>query len=470
MTDIRPVRIKTASLGVKDIVFFVVAAAAPLGATVGATPVVFATGGSNTPILYLFAALILWLFAVGLATMNRHVITSGGFTDIVGTGFGKMAGHVAAGIALLAYISMLTGLYGQFAALTSETIKEFTSVDIPWQVCLLTALVSIGYCGYRDIDFSAKVLGILMILEIAILLVFDIVVMIRNGIESLTVTGVLDSNITGADTAVALMFALACFVGFESTTIYSEEAKNPHKTIPRATYIAVFIIGFFFVLTSLCLRSAYGSDEVRNLAQTNMISFVFSANTQYVGAFSTSIMRILVITSVFAVLLSFHNALCRYILSLSRKNYLPKTLSSVHKKFHSPYISSLVLSLTLFLLLTGFMFLRADPVSELYMWMVGTGTLAIIILQALGAFAISTYFYKSRHNEILKGVASPLIGGAALLCISVFAILNFNLLSGTDKGVSTYLPWLVLLAAAAGAINGFISEKRARLILMTDPE
>lgn len=41
--------LKPKSLGVSDIVFFVIAAAAPLGATLGVGPVVFAMGGAGAP-------------------------------------------------------------------------------------------------------------------------------------------------------------------------------------------------------------------------------------------------------------------------------------------------------------------------------------------------------------------------------------------------------------------------------------
>ncbi|TPV23644.1 APC family permease [Pantoea anthophila] len=454
------VSLKAASLGVKDIVFFVVAAAAPLGATVGATPVVFATGGNGAPALYLAAALVLLLFAVGLATMNRFVVTAGGFTDIVSTGLGKTAGFAAAGIALLAYISMLTGLYGQFAVLFSDMLREFSISAVSWQICLFGALIFIGVLGYRDIEFSAKVLGVLMILEVVILLIFDGAVMMRHGLGIFFPGEFISPGLLTPGSGVALMFALACFVGFESTTIYGEEAKDPHNTIPKATYVAVFMIGLFFVLTSLCLRAAYAGTDVRHIAEINLVTFVFDANTQYVGEFSTRVMKVLVVTSVFAVLLSFHNALCRYIMSLARNGFLPPALSSIHRTYRSPHMASLALSLLLVILITMFIIMNADPINQLYMWMVGTGTLAIIILQALGAFAIALYFTKNRHNVFVKGVVCPAAGGFALLVIGVYAFINFSLLSGTDKGLATHLPWLVIIAGVVGAVAGNVNARR----------
>ena len=47
---------------------------------------------------------------------------------------------------------------------------------------------------------------------------------------------------------IALPFCFASFVGFEATAIYSEEAKDPKRTVPRATFLAVIVIG------AICMR------------------------------------------------------------------------------------------------------------------------------------------------------------------------------------------------------------------------
>ena len=40
-----------------------------------------------------------------------------------------------------------------------------------------------------------------------------------------------------------LVLAIAGFVGFEATVVLSEEAKDPKRTIARATHWAVIIAG-----------------------------------------------------------------------------------------------------------------------------------------------------------------------------------------------------------------------------------
>ena len=56
------------------------------------------------------------------------------------------------------------------------------------------------------------------------------------------------SAVTSGSFTVAVLFCLGSFMGFEATTIYAEEARDPDVTIPRATYLSVLLIGLFFGL------------------------------------------------------------------------------------------------------------------------------------------------------------------------------------------------------------------------------
>ncbi|HFI2151614.1 APC family permease [Ralstonia solanacearum] len=446
--------LKTNSLGVSDIVFFVVAAAAPLGATLGGSPAVFAIGGSSAPGLYLCASVILMLFAIGFAAMSRYVISAGGFAELVKVGIGITVGHAASGIAILAYICMLAGIYGAFSAFNSELIKNYTGVEFSWQLSALLAIVVVGLFGYLDVSISAKVLGVLMILEVLILVVFDTAVLIQSDPATMNFANFIPKDLGVPGLGVAMMFAFACFVGFESTTIYGEEAKNPHTTIPLATYIAIALIGVFYTLTTWCLGIAYSGSDVQSAATGDLVNFVFNMNTKFVGLWSTQLMQALAVTSLFAVLLSFHNALCRYLFSLARSSFLFNSLSRVHPRNSSPHVASLTLSVITFVILSVFMLTGADPIGNLYMWMVGVGTLAILVLQSMGAIAVIAYFKKTKKGFLWQGLIAPFFGGAGLIFVVILALTNFQELTGSNSELVNFLPWLVPIAASLGIING----------------
>ena len=75
-----PNKLRRDAVGVAHVVFFVVAAAAPLTAVVGVTPAAFAFGnGPGVPGTFLLVGVLYLLFSVGFTTMNRFVASAGGF-------------------------------------------------------------------------------------------------------------------------------------------------------------------------------------------------------------------------------------------------------------------------------------------------------------------------------------------------------------------------------------------------------
>lgn len=458
--------LKRSSLGVPAIVFLVVAAAAPLAATLGAGPVVFILGGTNAPVMYLIASLILLLFAIGFATMSKHVTSAGGFASYISQGMGRAAGYAAAGLALLAYIGMLSGLFGQLAIFTADLIEDYLNVAVPWQVLAIVALVLVGVFGYLNIDLSAKILGVLLILEVAIVLIFDIAVFAQAGSEGINFDAFNLGTIDLATLGVAVLFAAACFVGFEATVIYGEEAKNPKRTVARATYWSVGIIGVFYTMTMWALGLAYGTDRVQGAAAENPVEFVFEVNTAFVGLWSTRIMQVLVVTSLIAVLLAFHNTLSRYVFSLSRSRFLPQTFAQTHPRFRSPHRSSLLVSAVTLVILAAFILAGGDPFAHLYLWMVGVGSLGVLVLQAAGSAAVVGYFIKRRRRNlpsegsIWSRLIAPGLGAILLAVIAVLAIINFSELSGATEGPATLLPWLVIVAMVIGIIVGVVRSRK----------
>ncbi|TIU49093.1 MAG: APC family permease, partial [Mesorhizobium sp.] len=118
---------------------------------------------------------------------------------------------------------------------------------LPWWGWSLIAVVLVAILGYRQVDLSAKVLVVAVALEYLIVLIVDFAILGKGGANGLALN-IFDPNamFSGSLTA-AILFCLGSFIGFEATTIYAEEARDPESTIPRATYLSVLMIGIFFV-------------------------------------------------------------------------------------------------------------------------------------------------------------------------------------------------------------------------------
>jgi len=221
------------------VAFFVISAAAPLTAMAGGAPVAMLLGnGPGIPLAYVVVSLILLIFAVGYTAMARHHTSTGAFYSFVSRGLRQPAGGAAAMIALLGYNAMQIGLYGLFAAAAAGFFSDNLGITLPWWVYALIAMAIIAVLGYRQVDLSVKVLAILVSLEFLIVLILNAAILIKGGqggTAPLTLAPFTWASFTSGSVAIALLFNFASFIGFEATTIYSEEARDPQRTVPRAT-------------------------------------------------------------------------------------------------------------------------------------------------------------------------------------------------------------------------------------------
>ena len=122
---------------------------------------------------YLAVAAILSLFTVGFVAMSRHIVNSGAFYSYISHGLGRVIGVGAAFVALPAYSVMQIGLYGLFGAAAANILAAF-GVITPWWVCAIAAWLIVTVLGLLWVDLSGKVLAVLLVLEISIVLIYDL--------------------------------------------------------------------------------------------------------------------------------------------------------------------------------------------------------------------------------------------------------------------------------------------------------
>ena len=116
--------------------------------------------------------------------------------------------------------------------------------------------------GVLQIDLNARVLAVLLILEVLVVALFDFAIVADPGPQGLTTVAFDPSVAFGTAVGATLTFCVASFVGFESAAIYSEECRDPKRTVARATFIAVGLIAVFYALSSWLLGVAAGPDTM----------------------------------------------------------------------------------------------------------------------------------------------------------------------------------------------------------------
>lgn len=257
--------------------------------------------------------------------------------------------------------------------------------------------------------------------------------------------------------AGVLAFAFAAFVGFESTALYRPEARDPERTIPRATYAAVIFMGLFYCLVVWAIVQAYGNQGVIKAAAADPANIFFVAIEHYVGTWASEVMYVLIITSVLASQIAFHNAINRYPFNLSRDGLLPTWMAHTHRRYGSPSAAGTAQTVLALVVVVAFAVVGADPYLDLMLKVNTPGVVGIILLQAITSFAVVAYFHRRRHTVSARTATWCALLGGILLSLAVCVLVaHVDLLTNAGLGTNVLLVGIVpvtfLLAGAAALV------------------
>ncbi len=464
-------RLKRNAVGTIGVIFMAVATAAPITAMVGNVPIAVGFGnGSHAPAGYIVATVVLGLFAIGYATMAKHITATGAFYGYISHGLGRVVGMAAGLLITLAYVVFEASLIGIFSFFTQNLVSSLFGITIPWILPALLMLALNAILTYFDVNLTAKVLGVFLITEIVMLALGAVAVLVQGGGpdgfaigETLNPIGAFTpAAVAGASAGLGLFFAFWSWVGFESTAMYGEESKDPKRIIPRATMIAVLGVGLFYVFVSWMAIAGTGPQRAVELAQdADTASEIFFGPVRGTyGEWAITVFNILLVSGSFACGMAFHNCASRYLYALGREGLsvkLQRTLGATHPTHGSPYVASFVQSGISLVLILAFLFAGMDPYVHMYTLLAILGTMAILIVQSLCAFAIIAYFHFHKMHPSsahwFKTFLAPLLGGSGMLYVVYLLWEHKESAAGTASGTLLFklTPWIVVGVFAIGA-------------------
>jgi len=449
MVDVKVMQQKSDSglpsgiLGTGDIIFMILACAAPMGVLGGVIPLAFAFGnGAGTPGTLLLVCSVMMLFAVGYVRMIPHIRNAGAFYAYIATSLGKEVGIAAAYVAIIAYTCAAASTLGAMAYFSSELVQEAFGVATRWELWAALSIAVIAFLGYRKITLAAKVLAILLILEVAFIFVLDVQILWDVGLTGVEFSSFSAATIWAPGLGISLIYAISGCVGFEATAIYREEARNSLVTIPRATYGSIIILGTFYVFSSWCLVLAESSAKVQAVAAADPGRLLINLGERYLGGFGREAINLLVITSLFAAALGFANNIARYIYALARDGLIPAAFGKVHPEHGSPHVACMLLTAIFVVVVGAYAVAGLDPLLHL--------TTSLSTVTSLSA----AVFFARRGQFSISRTVAPLLAGLFLAVGTWLSLLNYKSLTGTEAEVINNLPYLFLLVIAFGCLHG----------------
>lgn len=446
-------------LGVSSIFFYVIAAASPFTVVVGLLPIIIGLGnGIGAAGAFVLAAAALLVFAVGYVAMSRHIANAGALYSYVTAGLGKELGLGSAFLTMFSYIAIQAALFGGFGFYLNSLLSSHFGIDVSWWLLALLGLILCTALGIQGVHSSARWLGVFMTAELVMIATLVIFSLFRGdvSVSSYSLEPFAPHAVFSGAFGISILLAVCAFIGFEGTAIYSEEAKDPRRTIPRATYLSVVFMGVLYAVTAWILVNALGLPVVKDAAAEQGGDFLFYVSGRFIGGNVATVFQILIVTAMFAAILTFHNNVSRYLFSLGRQQLVWSPLGRTLRSRQTPYVASAVQSGIVAAVIVVAAVAHLDPIVTLFAGIGGIGTIGVILSQTIASVAIFAFFRRTGvDRRPWHTVIAPALATAALTAIIVAALRNLDVLLGVSGSVGLALVSVLLAPLLLGLAYGW---------------
>ena len=225
--------------------------------------------GAAAPLAFAVAFCVVLTLGISLTQLAKNHPSAGGYYTYISRTLNPRVGFLTAWIYIL-YDPTSTAINLAFMGffLQNACRTEF-GVIFPWWVFFVPAVAVVTAMVYRGIEISAKAMGWLTAVEVAILVTLSTLGALHPG------AGAAHSAATAAKTTVsgggfylAVVFAVFSFTGFESVAPLAEEAEHPRRNLPRSIVYSIVLTGIFFTVCSWGILRGWGIAQTGEFARS----------------------------------------------------------------------------------------------------------------------------------------------------------------------------------------------------------
>jgi amino acid transporter len=500
------------ALGLPQLLFCIVTGSAPLAAMMFNDPLSGSGIGIAVPAAFWLAGFSFMAFSIGYVEMARRNTTAGGFYSYTSYGFGRIIGLGTALAIVGAYLMFAVGVNGVTTYFANTSIKDLTGFSMDWRIYALILILLLFMVTYFHVEIVARILGIALLGELALLFTFSLLVLFKGGGPDGIVWSALNpaglfghgagvggaARVFGASAAgVGFFGAYWSWVGFEMAPNYAEETRNPKKMMAYATYLSVIGLAIVYTFWAWMLVASYGGSKDQwpwavhqlytgaaaparvGLPAGNYASVYYPVAQKFGGVWLKDLFEIFIITGSFACSLAFWNTSNRYLFSMGREGILPRVFGRTHATHKSPFVATLftfgfVIVFTL-LFAVGIMggaqrsALKvgvSNPIvalSQVGTWWPFQGNVLLFPIMALCSVAIIVYFLRPENRDgfhWFKTLVAPFLGAGSIIFAVYLMLNNRGALLGTPNTGFTFATPLIALAVFLGGCGLAVGYRR----------
>ena len=409
--------LKHNSIGLPQVVFQAVTHMAP--AVSLAFTVLVAAGfvGPTLPLVMIFSLIAMIPVALSIGQLAKEIPSAGGLYGYVSAGLGRRMGFLVGWLLLIIepLVTPLILLLSSF--IVGDFFNTYFGINLHWVVWVfITALVFL-VLTYRDVKFSLGATLVLGTYEITLFLIFAIFVILKVGSHNTMEVFNPAHSVMGSNGLFkGVVLAITALLGYESAAAFGEEAKDPKRTIPRAMFIALILIGVWYIILTYAWIVGIGFDGFTKAATTDP-NLIATVGKQFWGGASV-LLTLALINGIIANGGAAINTGSRVMFAMSRAGVLPEVFGKTHPKHQTPQLGVLaqIGAGIIIALIFGFVW---DPITGLTILGLTIGVAVVLVYITCCIACIGFYRKKATKdgttfNVLLHGVL-PAIGSIAFL-------------------------------------------------------
>jgi amino acid transporter len=418
-----------------------VATIAPAAGLLLTFPFTASYAGVATPLALLVAFVVMAFVAYGLAQLAPDLPSAGGYYTYVSRTIGARAGFLAAWLVLI-YV-MSAGMNAAFLGqILHGELSAKLSIDVPWWVFLVLAIVFLAVFLRRGVSLSGRALLYLGAFELAVLLILGIWGLADPGSGGASLAPFNPANApSGSGLYLGVVFSVSIFVGWEGAAPMAEETRDPRRSIPRVFIGSVLLVGLIGTIAGWGVVTGWGTDHMASFVSSTRNPAIVLANHLWGVGYLVVLLALL--NSVLGVGLAGALVSTRTLFALGRSGILPSWFAKTHPKFQTPWNASMVIvALTIAL---GFGLGFAMGPANAFGFYALALTLGLVVIYVMGNIAVFRWFWKERRARfnVVKHVIIPAVSSAAVVWIGYKSVIPLP--SGlAGKGVWLFVGWLAL--------------------------
>lgn len=406
-------------------------------------------------IIATFIAMAISIYpALLYAEMSAALPYAGGTYKYASLGIGRPFGFLAGWNFVISLVAVTGGEALAFS-FYFRTFLGALGIKLPVSDVVIACIIIIVFVilSVRGVEITGKLQNGFMFFFWGIALVWFLLMMPKIGWSNyVALPDYVDFSGVSMIGGVALIWW--CFAGFETCCAMGEEIKYPHINIPRALFLAPFIV---FAVNGLFQWFLVG------IVPTENLKVISDAAAPYADAMITAgilgIPLILLSAGIafggdFSTLNSSISVPPRYLFAMARDGSLPAVFAKVHSRFQTPYVA--IISLGLFTLL-----------------LVGSGSL--IYIGSLSLFADLFYyvigisaaiFLRRKMPDLKRPYRAPLVQVGA----PISAVIYITMMTQLNRdAIFTGLAWCaggLILYEICRKIYGSKGDKELAHVIM----